>query len=412
MHVTLDSRLIKPGDYFVPVVGETTDGHKYIDLALKNGAVGVIEEDELYKIAEKKLQKINPKIVAVTGSVGKSTTKDFILKLLSTKFIVCDGYLNTKLGLATNVVNEMKDDCEIFVAECGMDRKGELLETGKFLNPDIVVLTNISESHMEKLGSIEAIMEAKAELVQTIKPDGLGVFNETNEYVKRVAEKYSPTNKIFYGIKFSSLIEKCYGLDLPTHYKLNLQATYEVAKFLGVSDELLESAIQSIQSPKGRLCKLIGINNSVIFDDTYNASPESTVAALKYVCDFSNNNNFSRKIAILGGMLELGSFEDEGHKKVGDAIIDYQFDVAVLVGDLAQKYLNSSKLISSQIPILKFKDSADAGDKIIPQLNISCSDVILVKGSQGIRMEKVVEKLLKDPSQAPKLLVRQDLRWK
>src|SRR3989344_6605797 len=142
MKVCLDSRLIKAGEYFVAVVGENFDGHKFISDVLGKGAAGVLQENELYKISSEKLARINPVVIAVTGSVGKSTTRDFLKILLDTKYKVCVGSLNTKLGLATNIVNEMEYDCEIFIAECGMDHAGELFETGEFIKPNIVVITN------------------------------------------------------------------------------------------------------------------------------------------------------------------------------------------------------------------------------------------------------------------------------
>jgi len=145
LSVNLDSRLIKPGEYFVPVKGEFTDGHKYIDNALKNGAKGIIEVEELYKIAQRKLKSIDPTIIAITGSVGKSTTRDFVYTLISTQYRAAKGTLNTKLGLATNIINDLKFGDEFFIAEAGMDKLEELTATGRFLNPDIVVCTAIKK---------------------------------------------------------------------------------------------------------------------------------------------------------------------------------------------------------------------------------------------------------------------------
>ena len=409
MHISLDSRLIRPGDYFVPVVGDTSDGHKYIDAALKNGAVGVIEVDDLYTIAKEKLQKINPKIIAITGSVGKSTTKEYVLQLLGVKFRTCDGYLNTKLGLASNIINEMNDDCEVFVAECGMDRKGELLETGTFLNPHIVVLTNISESHMEKLGTIESIIEAKSELIRSVREDGIGFFNETNQHVVEVSKKYPPSKVIYYGNDINELINQN-ASDLPEHNKGNLGGAYKIAKHLGVSDVELLPAIKNISTPKGRLNRLVGINDSTIIDDTYNASPVSTIAALNFFSEYAIKNSM-RKIAVLGGMLELGTEEDVGHQKVGDVIAELNCDLLVLAGELSKKYLLSDKLRHSAIQIVESIDSTDAGNYLLNNANIQKNDVILVKGSQGIRMEKTISLILKDPARAKDLLVRQDVRW-
>src|SRR3989344_9294770 len=124
MKVALDSRLIKKGEYFVPVKGESFDGHKFIDDALKNGAKGIIEENKLYELASKKLGEIDPIVIAITGSVGKSTMRDFVSTLISQKYKICVGSLNTKLGLATNIINDLKAGDRFFVAEWGMDYAG------------------------------------------------------------------------------------------------------------------------------------------------------------------------------------------------------------------------------------------------------------------------------------------------
>ena len=419
--VCLDSRLIKPGDYFVPVVGENFDGHKFIDQVLEKGASGIIEEKELYEISTNKLNRINPIVIAVTGSVGKSTTVNFLNILLSEKFSVCVGTLNTKLGLATNIVNDMNDDCEIFLAECGMDRPGELFDTGEFIKPDVVMITNISESHIEKLGSLEEIKKAKMELTQNIKQHGRVFLNWENKNIQD-AEKYIPENLqiVHYGnIEHSEFtnqsLEKFLGKKIQDikfkfigiHNYLNVLGASIVAIELGVNKEKLLLGLEKLETPKGRLKIIDGINDSILIDDTYNSSPVSCVSAIESTIKFFEDKNLSgRKIAVLGGMLELGVFEDEGHKLVGEALEKQNFDEIILVGELAKK------IIISNPKIHYCENSELASNYILEKIKPNFGDVILIKGSQGIRMEKVTKALMKNTLDAEKLLVRQDTRWK
>ena len=410
--VALDSRLVKPGEYFIPVIGDEDDGHKYIDSAIQNGAKGIIEADELYKIASEKLQEINPKIIAITGSVGKSTMRDFLTTMLSQKYRVCKGSLNTKLGLAVNIINDLKEGDEFFVAETGMDRVGELTETGNFLNPHAVVITNISESHMLKLGSLEAIKKAKSELLYTLRPGGVAFINWDNENIRDVIEK-----------NFNDLLVQKYSFSdplpyLPTqllgsHNYLNSVGAYKVGQYFGLSDDELIKGLKALTTPKGRLKIIEGINDSIIIDDTYNSSPVSAKYALDAVTNYYKSQNLTgRKIAVLGGMSELGDFEDRGHDLVGDYVVAEGFDELVLVDELGAKISNSEKLKNSNVHVLMSADVKSAGELVKTKLKPQKGDIILVKASQSKRLEITVELLMKNPSDAEKLLVRQDARWK
>jgi len=412
LKVSIDSRLIKPGEYFVPVKGDVTDGHKYIDIALQNGAAGIIEENELYKLASKKLAKIKPIVIAVTGSVGKSTMVGFIVTLLSQKFKVCKGSLNTKLGLAVNIINDMKSNDQIFVAETGMDRAGELLETGNFISPYIAVITNVSKTHMEKLGSFENIKKAKGELLQTIRQGGCAFINWDNVGAKSIS-KYVPKSVSLRGYKLCSEDnDKPFNL-IGKHNKVLACGAIEIAKFFKLSPKEISEGIKSLRTPKGRLAIIAGINNSIIIDDSYNSSPVSVRGAFEAVCSYYKCNKMKgRKIAILGGALELGSYEDKGHKEIGNAVANFKFNDLVLVGKLARKIQKSSKLQNSKTSIHFCKDNMSAGNFVKDKLKPQKSDIILVKASQGIRLEKTVEILMKYPNKAPELLVRQDARWK
>ena len=418
--VCLDSRLIKPGQYFVPIVGENFDGHKFIDQVLEKGAAGIIEEKQLYEISLNKLNRINPIVIGVTGSVGKSTVVSFLKTLLLEKFNVCVGTLNTRLGLATNIVNDMTDDCEIFLAECGMDRPGELFDTGEFIKPDVVIITNISESHIEKLGSLEEIKKAKMELTQNMKQHGRIFLNWENKNIQD-AEKYIPEGSqiVRYGNTEGSeftnnnlekfLDKKIQDINLKfigIHNYLNILGASIVAIELGINKEKLLIGLEKLETPKGRLKIIDGVEDSILIDDTYNSSPVSCVSAIESTVKYFNDKKLTgRKIAVLGGMLELGDFEDEGHQKVGSALKEHGFDEIILVGELAKKIANTS------LKVHFCENSELTGNYILEKIKPTKNDLILIKGSQGIRMEKVTKALMKNTLDAENLLVRQDLRW-
>ncbi len=438
LRVNLDSRLIKPGEYFMPVKGEFTDGHKYINSALKNGAKGVIEVDELYEIAQYKLKSINPIVIAITGSVGKSTTRDFIFSLISTQYRVAKGTLNTKLGLATNIINNLKSADKFFVAEAGMDRLGELTDTGKFLDPDIVVCTAIKTAHLEKLGSLDNIIKAKSELWRILKPNKTLVVNYDDQNIKTALIRFPPNN----GVKIIKVNSKSHNSDKYSYAKIltlinnnsdekyksidefpfqfigdhnyfNALLAVAVARLVQISNHNIVNGLKDLNTPKGRLRIISGINDSIIIDDTYNALPDSVCSALSATNKYYKSHKLKgRKIAILGGMLELGSFENDAHKIVGDCVVYNHIDVLVVVKSLGKKILESKKLKNSDIKIYE-TNSIDETIKLLKEtIHLTKDDIILVKASQGIRLEKVVKGVMKYPKTATKVLVRQDARWK
>jgi len=413
LKVSLDSRTAKKGDYFVAVNGEVIDGHKFIDQAKRNGAVGVLEEDELYELASKKLKVINPRIIAITGSLGKSTTSKFIAELLSVRYNVAEGTLNTKLGLATNIINSMTEATEYFVAECGMDKSGELIKTGKFINPDVVVLTNVSESHMQFFKSQDEIIKGKGDLLKSVKREGSIYINWDSELAQK-AEKYSNTKDIYkYSQKDVSLLPK--GLKmLGEHNRTALACAYMLALEKGVEKSKLTKKIMKLTPPKGRLNVLRGINGSTIIDDSYNGSaPDSVLSSFSAADDlFEENNLKGKKIAVLGAMLELGNFEDEAHKSVGDEIVKMDYDYVILSGELARKYDINKVISNTKAIVSKISDHEEAVDYIKTKIKPTSEDLLLFKGSQGTRLEKIIEPLLIDPSKSPTLLPRQDARWK
>lgn len=412
IQVALDGRLIKKHEYFVPVVGENFDGHDFIDQALKNGAAGVIEESELYKLAANKLTDIGPIVIAITGSLGKSTTRKFIAESLRIKYKVVQGDLNTKLGLATNIINNLSADSEYFIAECGMDRPGELLDTGNFLKPYVVVLTNVNESHYMYFDSINEIVKGKADLLRTVNKNGRVYINWDSKYARRTV-KYSNTKNITkYSSKDISLLPDKLSF-IGEHNLLNLSVAYKIAIDEGVDKTKLDKVAKKIKTPKGRMQILKGINESTIIDDSYNASaPEAVIKSLNAAKEYFDKNLNGRFIAILGGMAELGRYSKRAHKKVAKEIIKTKPDYILLSGELAKIYDAGHTLSDSEYELKIFSDHEKVVVFIRNEVKPTKKDLFFFKGSQTTRLEKIIELLLKDPTKAKSLLPRQDARWK
>jgi len=407
--VCLDSRLIKKGEYFVAVKGDTYDGHKYVTEVMAKGAAGILEVDELYALAKAKIAKIKPVIIGVTGSTGKSSVTSFITQILSTKYEVCKGSLNTLLGLSVEVINNMTSNCRFFVAEMAMDGMGQIEEIVSMYPPHIVVVTTINQTHMEKLGSMDNIVKAKSEILTKVTKDDIVIFNLDNIYVRKIGKK-AKCRKITYGeslkaaynlasfnVKHSPLLGK--------HNAINLLSSVAACVHAGMTEEEILSAIPLLKAPKGRLNVIEGVYNSVLIDDTYNASPVSTKFAIDALVNYGKTN----KIVILGDMLELGRMTKKYHRDIGKYLIGKNIKTLVTAGPLA-KYI--SEECRSHIPnVFELNSSGEFGN-IFSALSIDSDTVILIKGSQGSRMEKVTEMLMKNPNDADKLLVRQDIRWK
>ncbi|HNZ85417.1 MAG TPA: cyanophycin synthetase, partial [Paludibacteraceae bacterium] len=228
-----------------------------------------------------------------------------------------------------------------------------------------------------------------------------------NEFTQAIGEKFVG-KVIWYG---ESTINNCgYNLSgfkpLGLHNRLNMLATIHVAEEIGMSTAEIQEQIPNIIVPKGRLNLILGISGSKLIDDTYNASPVST----KYAIDTLVKYPSKRRIAILGDMLGLGTIEIQEHEKIGKYVAENPIDVFIGVGPLMKKAVEIAK--KTDIESYHLENSAKFKQELFLHLDINSGDTILVKGSQGIRMEKITEVLMEEPEKAPQLLVRQDIRWK
>lgn len=422
-----------------------------------------IVQSILWLLAKLTLKKYKPEIISITGSVGKTSTKEAIYSVLSSKWNTRRNIKNynneigvplTILGLETagsSVLHWIKNLVKAFVRlflyqkypeklilEWGADKPGDIKYLSKLISCDIAVITSIQPVHLEFFRGIDHIAREKEHILDSLKKkDGIAVLNCDNRYIKEISER-TKYRKLTYGfsdeanVKADDVIISCkdilkedfvYGTSFKVYYKGNT-VPIKLNKVLGrhqvyaalaatacglIFDMNLVEISQALEkyiSPPGRLNLLKGIKNTVILDDTYNASPASTKAALKV---FQEINTDGRKIAILGDMLELGVYSEQGHIEVGRLIPDI-CDILVVVGYKAQ-FIKEGAIEEgmSEDKIFEFDSSQKAGEFI--QNKLQKNDVILVKGSQAMRMERAVKEIMAEPEKAEKLLVRQDKMW-
>lgn len=404
------------------------------------------------------LRRHKPKIVAITGSVGKTSTREAVFAVLSLKYKVRQNLknYNNEIGIPLTIIGAESGGKnilkwlwilvrwifviifpfypEILIFELGVDRPGDMKYFMSFINPDIGIITNISLSHIEFFKTQENIAKEKMILIESLKPDGHAILNADDEFAMEMS-KHTKAQILTYGLNESATVnasnpiynyeeDKLEGISfklnyngknipvrlrnlLALHYVYSALASISVGIIFKINLVDIAQALEFLQAPVGRLNLLEGINGSHIIDDTYNASPISTVAALGVIEQLEAR----RKIAILGDMLELGDKTESGHKEVGKKIFSSKINIFIAVGKRMQYAIK--QLIALGYPvsnILQYDDPIAAAEKI--SKIVQAGDFILVKGSQGMRMEKIAEKLLADPSQAKNVLCRQNREWK
>ncbi len=407
------------------------------------------------------LWKYKPKIIAITGNVGKTSTKDAIYAVLSKAYFIrkSDKSFNSDIGIPLTIlgvkngwnnpmiwIHNIVEGLALIllknhypkrlVLEIGADRPGDIKKICKWLSPDISVVTRIGDIpvHIEFFKSSAEVVKEKSYIVSALKNDGLLVLSDDEKNVLPMREKTKArtvtygfsegvqmraTNKeIIYNSKKHPI-----GINFKVNYGSSVlpvkvlgttgfQHIYSIlaALSVGVSEDVnLVSATEWIgeyETPPGRLKILEGINNTVILDDTYNSSPTALHGALE---SLKNVNTTGRKIAVLGDMMELGKYSNEEHNKAGKHASEV-CDLLFTVGPRAKGIVDGALQNRMKKDKIKtFKDSIEAGEELMKI--ISEGDIILLKGSQSVRMERAVEKIMAHPEDKNKLLVRQDKEW-
>lgn len=412
----------------------------------------------LFILSRAILKKYNSKVVGITGSIGKSSAKEAVFAVLKNKYRTRENIknYNNEIGLPLTIIGELspghslggwfklffravkliiiedKSYPEILVLEMGIDRIGDMKYLTELAPTDIGIVTNVGPVHLEYFKTQEKIAKEKSILVSKLKPGGWGVLNIDSP---KVAEMKNVVCGRFltYGLSREAQV-RALEINLSyrdeavigTSFKLQYNGAVVPVLLHGVLAEHLvnaalaaacvgiilemnlieiSEALKDYRVPTGRMNLLEGMKGSKIIDDSYNASPESTVAAVNVLGEIKVNG---KKIAVLGDMLELGDYEAKGHQEVGQAIIENKIDELVVVGERA-KIIARTAGDAGMKNIKNFDSSIEAGEYLLTA--VKSGDLILVKGSQGMRMERVSKILLADPSRAKELLVRQDSGW-
>ncbi|MBI5206499.1 MAG: UDP-N-acetylmuramoyl-tripeptide--D-alanyl-D-alanine ligase [Candidatus Firestonebacteria bacterium] len=427
--VSTDTRTLKEGELFIALCGENFDGHNYIEDARLKGACGAIVRKSGFRIHEsevtkkkdfflievedtlKSLQeiskayrkKLNLVMVNITGSNGKTTTKEMVYSVLSTMFKTykSEGNFNNEIGVPRALLS-LDKTYDAAVLELGMTHKGDIKCLVELTIPQVRVLTNIGPAHLENFSGLEEIAQGKAEIFDFYKEGDTAVINIDDAFVKKFGDTF-PGEKITYSLKEdadvvakeienSSFTLLIYGKDkirvtLPVFGRHNIYNAL-CAACVGVNRKVpienIAKALGSFTPPEGRL-ELHKFNNIWIINDTYNANPISMKSALE---SFNQINHGKQKILVLGDMLELGKKEVDFHVEIGKEIASMKINYLFTCGRLA-RYIAESAIINGMLSenILIFQNYLESGDKIFNIL--SGDDLILLKGSHSMKMETI-----------------------
>ena len=433
MSYSKDTRTIKEGDCYIGIKGETFDGNLFWEKALENGASTVIvqnvqiEDEKLKKWADKNIIKVEDTlealyslarykrslydipVIAITGSVGKTSTKDIVANVVSKKYktLKTEGNNNNNIGLPLTILR-LQDE-EVAVIEMGMNHFGEISLLTSIAKPTICIITNIGTSHIGNLGSRENILKAKLEILEGSKKEAVIINNDNDLLHKWYEENKENYNIKTYGIKEQSDImakeikleenkstftckinnveEK---INVPVggeHFILNALCAITVGEVLKIEEDKIKEGIESFELTKKRM-DIVELKNGIkIINDAYNASLESMTASLKVLSEFKE-----RKIAVLGDMFELGDFSEELHKKVGKEVVKNNIDILIACGENARYIADVAreKMDKENVYILrKTEEIKPLLEKIVKN-----NDVILFKASNGMKFYKIAEEVI------------------
>ena len=420
-----DTRTIRSGEVYVGIKGENFDGNKYFKEAINKGAIACIldnsvNEDEirdydniilvdntiiaLQEIAKYKRSLYDIPVVAVTGSVGKTSTKDIIYSVLSTKYNVLktEGNNNNHIGLPLTIL-KLKDH-DAMVVEMGMNHFGEISLLSNIAKPTIAVITNIGTSHIGILGSRENILKAKLEILDGMSKDGLIIVNNDNDLLNKWKnENVTKYNIRTYGIENESdyfAYDINIGENISTYFINNKKVTLNlpgkvfiynrlcaiaVGDKLGISLDDMIDGLKNVSLTKRRM-EIIEKDGIKIINDAYNSSYDSLKASIEYLNKVSGN----RKIAVLGDMLELGDYSKELHEKVADVLYENKVDILITVGKYVS-YMADKAIELGLKEVYKCMNNQEAIDKV--KILKKGGDVILVKASNSMKFDEIVKNI-------------------
>lgn len=410
----------------------------------------------LKRFAKRRLKGFKGKVVAVTGSIGKTSTKEAIFSVLNSQFKVkaTKKSMNSDFGLLLTILDIesgyssaykwswllmkafynslLKDHSEILLLELGVDKPGDMDYLTSIIKPDVAVMTNVFPVHMEdgQFDSLQAIFDEKRKIVDNMKKDGIAVLNVDNPFLAMFAQKRGKKNTITFGgeneamFRASNVRLSEEGVSFVLHteegkyeVKSSILGEFQIyvllpaiicGRIFGMSFEGAITALQRYELPPGRMSIIPGINDSTILDSSYNSSPEPLREALKVLKEIGGDR---RKIAVLGSMNELGAKSRTLHEEVG-AIIPEYVDMLITVGEEAKVFGQTALEKGMDKGLVNIFDTPAEASEFIKN-KVKKGDLILIKGSQNkVRLERFIREIMAHPEDAEKLLVRQEKVWK
>lgn len=423
--VSIDTRTVAAGSLFIAIRGDRFDAHDFVGQAVQNGAAAVMCHKEVettvpviyVEDTAKALLKLsgyyrslfpNLKLVGLTGSVGKTTTKEMVYAVLSRRYktLKTEGNLNNEIGMPRTLLR-LEADVEAAVIEMGMSNFGEISRMVAESRPEIGIITNIGVSHIEYLGSRDGILKAKLELLEGLKKGGALILNGDDD--KLSAVRHEDFKLIFFGInnpdcavRASDISEENGETEFTVHFKdgsirakiptvgvhnvYDALAAFAVGLEAGLSPEEITAGLMDYL-PSGMRQRIKTVKNMTIIEDCYNASPDSQKAALRVL----SNTKANRKIAVLGDMLELGDYSETAHREVGAFAAECKLDALYTLGEQA-------KWIADAAGKLKVRKSFTESEALFRALyaDLGAGDAVLFKASRGMHLEDIINKLYKE----------------
>ncbi|MEA1963575.1 MAG: UDP-N-acetylmuramoyl-tripeptide--D-alanyl-D-alanine ligase [Candidatus Aerophobetes bacterium] len=426
--ISTDTRHLKKGELFIALSGEHFDGHNFIRECWKKGACGAIVSKSpplpspqfffiqvkdtlraLQNLAKYNRERLSLKTIGVTGSNGKTTVKEMLSSILSSRYSVLksEGNFNNQIGVPLSLL-KLSPFEEIGILEMGMNSRGEIQRLSEIIQPDIGIITNIHHSHIGFLGSQEEIKEAKAEMIPFLNKDKRNwlILNGDDEWTDDLKKK-AECGIFTFGIKNKSDVkaqqirEKENGVEFNLIYKekkvpvhLNILGIHNVYNFLtasaaslllGVSLDTITQIAPRLSLPPLR-CQMYILKEYKLIDDSYNANPESMSTALELLLKMGKN----RKIAILGDMLELGEKAPLFHRKLGEEVGKSGINALFVLGEFSEEVRKGAKEMKLR-EVFCFKDKEELIKKLFPYLKKG--DSLLIKGSRKLRMDEIANRL-------------------
>lgn len=389
--ISIDTRTIRKGDLFVPIKGPNFDGRDFIPEAIKKGASVLDVKDGLKSLQAMAIEhrdKFKIPIIGVTGSVGKTTTKDMIASIIAQekKVLKNEENFNNEIGVPLTLLKLTKKH-KAAVIEMAMRGLGEIEQLARIVRPRIAVVINIGEAHLEFLRSKKNVAKAKAEIFKHQAKDDFAVINADDEYFENLASRVAcrASHVITFGIteKADVTPKDLKGIKLPLpgeHIIYNALAAIAVAKIMKLKKSSIKKGLENVILSSKRM-EIINREDGVkIINDTYNANPQSMTAALKVLACLKG-----RKIAVLGDMFELGKRTKPAHKRIGKLAKALGIDIVVSVGKLSKEMKANFHFLNNKLTVKKLKKMIRSGDRI------------LVKGSRGMKMEEISYALSREP---------------